>query len=917
MFERWALILLIIFPNILLSQEYNKSIQDSTKELKPGIATSILFHVDKLPKKQSFYDIDVETSSSHLTPILASDGLQLSDKLVSTLIVPIKISSSAPPGIHQVVLHIKDKTSAEQMSLSEEIRIKKIREISLSKLDVPTYVKAGDTITASFILKNGGNVEQVVKLESNVGTIARHPYLILTPGETRIVQVNKMTDITVGKRTIQNIDIIADSPDSTFTRIAAYGSTNVIPVTPTKDDIYHRFPVSASISYIGMRNRGSFQQGFQGEVYGRGSLNTENTAELEFRALTKNPVDFNTFTPYEEYFATFRNKKVYAHLGDKVYSSSFLTEYARYGRGAELKIELGKVAFGGFYNRPRFFREIKDEFNIYSTFHLDSTTTISGGYLLKIPERGTSTLFRSQYLTSSAHLPYLIGKTTLLKQIDVEAEIAMSKMDNAQGAAYRVRADGYYKQLYANLAYMHATPSFAGYFNNSSMFNGNIRLTIAKKIDLLANYTQDAQNFRRDTMFLAAPYRNNMRYGVNFRYSETGNITFYNGYQRYRDRQTPRQFDYNELFFRTSLYQRLWDFDLDLEGQLGKTDNHITGLRGSSSYLRAGLGFEKFNSSFNVFGSIARTSRYRETNQSQLYYGARVMSRLSAKSSLHVFYQNDFLPEEYFRDRNLFELLFRQQFLPAHSIDISGRYMLQRGQLGHKDFVASIRYTAQLNLPVKKTASYTTLSGTVASLGATKIGGIRLMLGKQQAITDSEGNYVFKNIVPGEHFLEIDRTTFAFEDIPDVPLPISIFLSEDRNNTFNFGLTEAAKITGTLALSAPSSKDLIQMKRKINPKKKTEVAKVIIEASFADQVLRKICALGEDFDFTYLRPGDWTVKIYGNDLDSRYSIPNKVYQLSLKSGQTQHVVVPVTKRESKIQYQQQSITVSYNENINE
>jgi len=489
-------------------------------------------------------------------------------------------------------------------------------------------------------------------------------------------------------------------------------------------------------------------------------------------------------------------------------------------------------------------------------------------------------------------------------------------MDTSTGAAYRIRADGYYKRLYANLSYVQATPSFAGYFNNTSMFNGNLRLTVGKKIDVVANFTQDAQNFRRDTLFLAAPYRNSIRYGINFRYSDSGNITFYNGYQRYRDRQTPRQFDYREIFFRTAVYQRFWEIDLDLEAQTGKTDNHITGLNGASSYLRASLGFEKFNTSFNAFGSVARTARYWEDNQTQVYYGARAMSRLSPKSSLHVFYQNDFLPEEYYRDRNLFEILFRQQLFPGHTVDISGRYMLQRGQLGHKDFIASIRYTAQLNLPVKKTASYTTLSGNIRSLGAKKISGIRLTLSKHQAVTDSEGNYIFKNIVPGEHFLEIDRTTFAFEDIPDVPLPQSLFLSEHQPNTFNFGLTAAAKITGTLALRAPSATALTQLKRNINPKRKTEVAKVIVEASSADLVLRKICILGEDFDFTYIRPGDWTVKIYGHDLDSRYTLPTEVYQISLKSGQTQHIEVPVLKRESKIQYQQEMIPVSYHEKTN-
>src|SRR5690606_20278043 len=144
-------------------------------------------------------------------------------------------------------------------------------------------------------------------------------------------------------------------------------------------------------------------------------------------------------------------------------------------------------------------------------------------------------------------------------------------------------------------------------------------------------------------------------------------------------------------------------------------------------------------------------------------------------------------------------------------------------------------------------ASYTTLSGNIRSLGAKKISGIILTLGKHQAVTDSDGNYIFKNVVPGEHFLENDRTTFAFEDIPDVPLPQSLILSEHQAHTFNFGLTAAAKLTGTLALRAPSATVLTPLKSNINSLRKTEVAQVIVEASSADHVLRKICTLGEDF----------------------------------------------------------------------
>ncbi|MGD1319357.1 hypothetical protein [Chryseobacterium sp. 2R14A] len=87
-----------------------------------------------------------------------------------------------------------------------------------------------------------------------------------------------------------------------------------------------------------MENRGSYEDGFQGEFHGKGSLDEKNKNLIEFRAITKNPVAFNSFTRYEEYFVNYKRENLWVHLGDKNYSSSFLTEYARYGRGAELRL---------------------------------------------------------------------------------------------------------------------------------------------------------------------------------------------------------------------------------------------------------------------------------------------------------------------------------------------------------------------------------------------------------------------------------------------------------------------------------------------------------------------------------------------------------------------------------------------------
>ena len=44
--------------------------------------------------------------------------------------------------------------------------------------------------------------------------------------------------------------------------------------------------MSAAVSFIGMRNRGIYENGFQGEIQGKGSLSKENKDMLEFRAVS-------------------------------------------------------------------------------------------------------------------------------------------------------------------------------------------------------------------------------------------------------------------------------------------------------------------------------------------------------------------------------------------------------------------------------------------------------------------------------------------------------------------------------------------------------------------------------------------------------------------------------------------------------
>ncbi|UWX60227.1 hypothetical protein N0B40_17735 [Chryseobacterium oranimense] len=912
MSNSWTLfIFILLFPVFIFSQQQSNRLTSKKDSLMPGMSTSVPFTLENHSAEGKTYDISVSTSSASIHPILAKGEFQLSPYETSVYLVPLRIASETRQGTYSVILNIIDRNNGTSFIKTSEIIVSGNRSLLVTILDSPEFVRAGETIKASFLLKNNGNVAERIALESKNAIVDHEPLLILAPNESKIITIHKVTSPELSQNEFQNLNLSVRPEHHPEENQDVYSSTQVISVKPSEKDIYHRLPVAFSLSFIGMQNMGVYNDGFQGEIYGKGTLDKDNKNQVEFRAVTHNPVELNTFTQYEEYFVNYKRDRLFLHLGDKTYSSSYLTEFARYGRGAEIRYDFNKVSFGGFYNHPRFFRDIKDEFNFYSAFKIRKESEISVGYLYKNP-RSEEIRYGGVRLDSEAHLPYAKGKFKVSKNINLSGELAYSTTQKADGTAYLLQAEATFQKFNGSLMYMRASPEFAGYFTNTNTFNGNIYYNVSKKFSVFANYMQDAKNFQRDTLLLAAPYRKYFQYGVQYKYLPTGFIILNNGYQAYKDRLEPKQFDYYERYFKVSINQQIGVFQVNLDGQFGKTDNYLTGFSGNSSFYSANLSFQKFRTSFNIFGSYAISSRYQFQNQKNLYYGARILSNFSAKTSLSIFYQNNYMPEEYFKDRNLFELLFHQQLFPGNELDLSGRYSLQRGEIGDKDFIFSLRYTWRPNIPVQKIAEYISLSGNVANLGVKKTEGIRLILGSYLSVTDKDGNYMFKNVIPGSYFLEIDRSTTEINDIPTQTFPTTLSLI-NRENTFNFGLTTAAGVQGYVRFLETGEKDQVDVEQLQSGKGKKKRESIIVEATNNDQTFRKICHIEENFDFTYLRPGDWTVKVYRNGLDKRYKISTDKFMFTLKPSETKRLTINVVKHQIEIKYQQESLKVGYNE----
>lgn len=872
--------------------------------------TSVPFIIKNSGPDTVNYNIQVKTTAISINPIQDQSEIFINPRGQTVFIVPLHISQYALTGKYTIQLLVTDSQSGTTVKQEKNIFISSLEKIALTKITGSEYVRAGDTVKATFLLQNEGNIEKKMKLSTN-GDLSTSPTQIdLKPGESRIIQINQATMADIIKNDHLALQLTATTNDSINNQWIAYHNATVISIHPKEEDIFLRFPIEASLSYISQRQFGTHNGGLQAEIYGKGTFNKKAGDLLEFHAVTPSPIPFNSYSKYEEYFANYQNKNLYVHIGDKSFSSSYLTEYYRYGRGAALEYSFNRFTIGGFFNHPRFFQDIKNEYNLFSRFTSKKRTVITVGYLYKIPN-DDSLYYTRNRIPEKTQLPYITVQSDIWKRkLSMEAEAAYSHTLSTAGTGYRIQLNSLINRFSGNLQYLKTSPEFNGYFRNSNAINSNINYRISKKLSFSANYNQDAQNIQKDTLYLSAPYRKSHQLGMSYQYLTNGNFSFYGGNRSYKDRMKLSQFNYDEKFLRFSVDQTLKPFTVGLETQLAKTDNHLTRISENSQYYTLSLGIEKWNSSLNMYGSFANTSRYQQIHQKVFYYGARLQSRLSSTSYLNIFYQNNYQPEEYYKNRNLFEVQYHQSTFKNQAVELSGRYTLQQGQLYNKDYVFAVKYMIRLGLPVQRIANYSSVTGCIHSKSNANNGGIRIWLGNHSTLSDPLGNFAFKNVIPGDYMLDIDGSTLRLNEIPAIEFPKTITVKQEPLY-LNFSVTEAARIAGSILLDKEKSANSQLSQILPTENHLGEEGQIIIEATNEKQTFRQLCALGSKFEFNHLRPGNWIVNVYSNGLNKNYKILDNKYNFDLKPGSIEDIQIHVVKKQMNIQFQQGEIKVSY------
>lgn len=892
----WSIIYIILLPLALKSNEVYVNIGSQKHVFKPGTSTSIPVTLINQEGISIAYEISTLSRTDKITVLTSTKVIKIEPKQKETVLLPINIAKDCSNGNHIIVLKVLNLNNTSYQLFDINIQVSKNDELLVAPLSNTEYIKAGDTITSEFTITNAGNTRQSVNINTNNGIIKSETSLYLKPQEQRIVTVYTITNRKSTKPYNQIIDLNIVRSNTLIA--TAFTNVNVIPINPEKLDIYKRFPIQLTLRYINMRHHSRNSSGFQGELFTRTNLSQENNGFLEIKLATKNPVSQYYYTLNDEYYATYSTNNTYIHVGDKVFSSSILTEHSRYGRGLELKHKFSKIEVGAFYNRPRFFNTITEEFNINSTISLNDKSSLKVGYLQKQEK-----LNKSKNSTS-VHLPFAIYTLNAIKNTALELEFAYSNNNRLSGSAYRIGLTTKLSKFGAGFNYIYSSPEFRGYYNNTKNLNGTINYRFSRKINVFANHYQNTRNEQRDTLLLSAPLFNLSQFGLDYNYANSGQLSLFNGYTKNEDRLSKILFKYEEYFTRMNINQQIKSLRINFFTQFGYTKNYLTNTNGKSYIQQLNLSTNQLKTNISLFATYTNTYRYELGKTNNYYYGGQLSKNIAKNTLFYVLYQNNHIPEDYYQERSQFESILSHNY-KNHLLELSGRYFIQRGQIGKKDFQLLLTYKTTLNVPIKKIHFYSSLKGNIKNQNE-NLKGVRVQLGDQYAITDKEGNYIFKNISPGNYYLDIDRASLPIDAVSTTSLPQAITIENNDLNQLDFIITKAASIQGDI-------KFIENMNHSFSNNDKQEIlaTNIIIEASDGNKTLRKMTQINKSFNFTALQPGLWTIKVYTRGPNRNLKVDPDNYELNLTAGETKNLSINIKHVPKEIFRQQETIKVGY------
>ena len=810
-------------------------------------------------------------------------------------IVSAFIPESIRGGEYLFLLTALDKSKQAIATRPVPFKIENFVDFDIVNNDRFNYVFSGDTIYSDFLIESKSNCNVDIKLTGLKCKVLSDSIITLHPDSIKKVPVMAISKKTKYNQEDYLFQLTGTAIQDKSIKKFGYGKVKVFPRGAGRKSIYLAYPVTISNTFLGTKRDNVFDYGMQAAIEGEGYIDKEQNHYHGFRIIGPNRYGKSVLGNLDEYMMFYRNSLLDIKLGDMTFSCTKLTELARSGRGVDFKVNMSDFVFGGFYLEPRFYSKMKNEYSFNAKYKGAENIILETHYISK----------KDAETGEQSNLVSLTGHGKIFERIGYEAEFAsgMSNFDN--NLAFLIKKTYSSRKFRSSFAFLYSTPEFEGYYNGTNSWQGNVSLTLTKKISLTTHLRKDASETRRDTLLAEAPLTKTGQLGVQYKYSKFGSLTFRGGVRAKKDRMPKSKFDFREKNATLSLQQRIGAFGLRSSGDIALTEDLLLDREGFSYQFDTDVELALKKVRMNVLGSYEKSEKFAHNETRQVVFGGGFLYSPGKKSKLSGTFRSSYSIENYYQDRSLIDVNFETKIADNQKLELSANYSLIKRSLDKNDFSVGLKYSLRFNAPIKKRIDVGHLSGKITRKFAKNSEGIILFFNGQVAVTDDAGYFQINAIEPGKYFLIIDRNTLSIDEVPMIKTPIEIEIKKGENN-IEFGITKQAVVTVEFNFNKNESS---QEESKTNFYDYNKKRQVMIHLTNGINTIKKMVDINKPVVLDHLLPGNWELKVKKSNPKSDFVIARNDYSLSLQPKDDIKLIVEVQPKLRKINFKQQNFKV--------
>jgi len=832
-------------------------------------------------------------------------------------IVSFLVPAEAPAGEYPLGFELRD---AADPSVTAEcgivVVVRPTVAFSLSLLDAPAFVLAGEEYESVFLLQNDGNVELSVDLEVDCGQAL--PCRLLEPEDGREVALPRggRRAVRIAVRTQPGIPHSTRHPVRVLARVhgqetgeatppaSAASIVEVIPLSLGTGSLMHTIPLTF-LTTAGMTFSPAVAGIFEESISASGTLDEAGAHRLEL-AIRKQFVTGQDpwYSDSDRYSLRYEHRLGEVTLGDGAYSLSPLLVMDEYARGVGGTLVMNPIRLGAILYR-----------NVWST---DGNQGVGGSLDYTIHGRGSGDDFVYR-VGLGALWPFtdhaIVGLwqqyrplANLGFQLDAALDIGPGGMLNP---ALFALASGGIAGVSWNLRFLRAGPGFTGEHEDTQSIAAAARAAL-----LDGTLTLDAAFSLVDDNLLPDVSRPAER-AVSFSLGATGDVPGWNSeaavrYGLVRDVDRLPVPDFQRWEHRVQAEWKQWfrTFTPGLASSITWTLDDLTGtLLTSQKHL---LSFEVDPSKeerYDVSLSWGRERTDRLMPNDSIGLDARALVQLGS-AKLRATLGNTWSYGRTGITSFRFDLGagYAQTFPWGHTLAAQAAAAIAYEALAWSpDGSFSIGYGVPVDVPVGRKKDVSVIRGTVirAETGEPQQDVVLRVNGLASA-TDSAGRFTFYVPRSGRLYLQMDNRTLGRGLIPAQPMPRELTVASGSTTTVDLAVVAGCTVAGSVVAYGDPAGPAACTGDGTNGDATTQLQRIgglgslVVELSNGSERMRRVTGTDGRFVFGEVRPGAWTIAVVAGNLPTYHSLEQPAVPLELVPGERREIEFKVIQERRRI-----------------